>query len=372
MAHTCRYDPIDEVIRVGEEGQLWVGEDGGLVGSLTAVADGSLASLRRAVVRADRYLGLGAEVSLTLYDIPEEQLLVDEEAFNPPQFQLTVLPDRCLITCTELAEIGVRFDRFEITAILVPVLARQRLTAVDFSAYEERSFTVLDLTMEVLGRGRTLGVAAAAAQDVLALWEATFGGALSAAAALDLLRAGRPYLLVGQPESDWLEAKREPYRLDEPEQQLELAKDVASLANAPAGGVLVVGLATIKRDGTDVIAAVRAIPAEMLSAERYRRVIRRFVYPPPEGLTVEFFETGQAKGILVVSVPDQPAENRPLLVLGAIVGDKVSGSHVSIVRRYGDATTAVHPAALHSLLAAGRAALAGEWRHNAAGSVGDT
>jgi hypothetical protein len=81
---TCRYDRAEEAIWVGDEGRLWVGEDGGLVGARDAVSDGSLASLRAAVRRADYYLGLGSEVRVTLYDAPEDQLLIDEEVFNPP------------------------------------------------------------------------------------------------------------------------------------------------------------------------------------------------------------------------------------------------------------------------------------------------
>ena len=91
----------------------------------------------------------------------------------------------------------------------------------------------------------------------------------------------------------------------------------------------------------------------------YRRIIEKLVYPPPEALGVELVETEPGKGILAISVPRQPPELRPLLVLGAIAGDKVLGSHVSIVRRRDDATQDTDPAAIHSLLAAGRAALGG-------------
>ena len=357
---SCRYDRAEEVIWVGDRGRLWVGEGGGLVGARDVVSRGSLASLRAAVGRADHYLGVGSEVRVTLYDAPEDQLLVDEEAFSPPPVEIIVLPDRCLVTCTVVAEIGTHFDRFELTTQLSAVLARRRLVVVELSVHDEVSITVAHLTCEVGGRGRTLGDVADAADDVLALWEATLRGGLFASTAVDLVRAQRPELLVGQAESSWLEAKREPYRLDEPEQQLELAKDVAALGNTQHGGVLLIGLATTRRDGLDVVSKVRPIPLGLIDPGRYRRVIERFVYPPVEGLDIERVEVEPRKGVLVIVVPHQPPEARPLLVLGAVVGDKIVGSHVSIVRRRGDATTTTHPAALHSLLAAGRAALAGE------------
>lgn len=356
---TCRYDRSEEVIWVGDEGRLWVGEDGGLVGARDAVSRGSLASLRAAVQRASHYLGLGTEVGITLYDAPEDQLLVDEEAFNPPPVEITVLPDRCLVTCTMVADLGTRFDRFELTAQLAAVLARRRLIVVELSVHDEVAITVAHLTCELRGRGRTLGDGADAADDVLALWDAALSGGLSAATTVDLIRAQRPELLVGQAESNWLEVKQEPYRLGERAQEFELAKDVAALGNTLNGGILVIGLATTKREGVDVISKVRPIPVGLIDPARYRGVIDRLVYPPAEGLVIERVETEPGKGVLVIVVPDQPAEVRPLLVLGAVIGEKIIGSHVSIVRRRDDATTATHPAALHSLLAAGRAALAG-------------
>ncbi len=355
----ARYDRDEEAIVVDGGGRLWVGETGGLVGARQLVSGASLSSLRAAVQRADYYLGFGSEVDLTLYEVDEALLAADEDAFNPPSFHVTVLPDRCLITCTVGAELGARFDRFEVTARLAPVLRRRKLVVLEMSVYEETAITVAHLTCEIRGRGRTLGDAAEAADDVLALWEATLGGGLSAATALDLLRAQRPELLVGQPEAPWLEAKRAPYRLDAPDQELELAKDVAAMANSSDGGLVVIGLATARRDGHDVVAKVRPVPMDLVDARVYRRVIDRLVYPPPEGMLVERIEVEPDKGLLVVAIPHQPPELRPLLVLGTVVGAKVVGSHVSIVRRRDDATIQTHPAALHSLIAAGRAALSG-------------
>lgn len=359
-AVVCRYDRSEEVIRIGSDGCLWIGEDGGFVGARDAVSRGSLASLRTAVQRADYYLGLGPEVGIMLYDAPQDLLLQDEEAFNPPAVELNVLADRCLVTCTQVAELGTRFDRFELAAQLSRVQLRRRLVVVDLSVHDETTTTIAHLTCEIRGRGRTLGDVADSADDLLALWSATLSGGLSTSTALDLLRARRPELLVGQTESSWLEAKREPHRLQEADQQLELAKDVAALGNTANGGILVIGLATTKRDNADVIAKVRPIPVGLIDPAGYRRVIDRFVYPPIEGLTIERIEIDHGAGLLVVAVPEQPPEVRPLLVLGAVVGKNVVGSHVSIVRRRGDSTTATHPAALHSLLAAGRAALAGQ------------
>lgn len=69
--------------------------------------------------------------------------------------------------------------------------------------------------------------------------------------------------------------------------------------------------------------------------------------------------------MLVVSVPPQADELQPFLVRGAIVAGKFKGSYISIVTRRGEDTVATDPAAIHSLLVAGKAALRGERRRPA-------
>jgi hypothetical protein len=59
----------------------------------------------------------------------------------------------------------------------------------------------------------------------------------------DALAAGRPERLIGARKCAWLDAKGQPYQLDQPRSAAELAKDVAALANT-GGGVIVVGLRT--------------------------------------------------------------------------------------------------------------------------------
>jgi hypothetical protein len=49
------------------------------------------------------------------------------------------------------------------------------------------------------------------------------------------------------PEGTWLEGKSKPYLLSEEPQKWELAKDVASFANAEAGGLIVIGVRTERR-----------------------------------------------------------------------------------------------------------------------------
>ena len=55
-------------------------------------------------------------------------------------------------------------------------------------------------------------------------------GELVARSARDLVRGGKAAVLVGQPESSWLDVKQQPYRIDSEKDKFELAKDVAAFA----------------------------------------------------------------------------------------------------------------------------------------------
>lgn len=112
------------------------------------------------------------------------------------------------------------------------------------------------LTVKIEPRGRTVGDALTVGDDLYALWMASLGGSLNPETVADLVRAQRPQLLTGQPESVWLEAKGGAYDLSSTLSQLELGKDVAALANRGDGGILLIGLTTGKTQGVDTIKKV--------------------------------------------------------------------------------------------------------------------
>jgi hypothetical protein len=95
--------------------------------------------------------------------------------------------------------------------------------------------------------------------------------------AREALRAGRPERLIGTRECAWLDAKGQPYQLDQPRSAAELAKDVAALANI-SGGVIVVGLRTRKAGSSEVIDEVRPVPAGLIDRDRYRKLVRERVF----------------------------------------------------------------------------------------------
>lgn len=201
-----------------------------------------------------------------------------------------------------------------------------------------------------------------AGREARVLLEALRGGPISSNGVIHVLRARLPQLLRGLPESEWLEVKSQPYDLGAPGDaaKIELAQDVARFANGEVDAVLVVGFTTTKSSGIEQIDSVKPAKLKALPVDRYRAVIDSRIFPTIEGLTVEQIDMGNERGLLMIVVPAQPQEYKPFLVHGAIVGDKVEGSFISIVRRRSEGSVTVNASQVHAMLAAGRALLRGD------------
>jgi hypothetical protein len=175
----------------------------------------------------------------------------------------------------------------------------------------------------------------------------TLGGVIEA-----LLWA--PSFMIGQPESEWLEAKRQPYDLQKSPQRIELAKDIAALANAD-GGILIFGFSTSKKDGKDVINRVETVPLKQVSKRRYLQTIRTRVFPMPQGLEVVTLGTGEV-GLAYVLVPKQREELKPFFMKDALTKGGVKATSLVIPVRVGAHVEYDSPEGIHSLIVAGRAA----------------
>jgi hypothetical protein len=322
--------------------------------SLSVAAPASLTELRNAL---DRYRATEYDIEATLEvaDVSADEI---EELASWPATSFELAHEHTFLVITQVVDRNERFDEMEIRALLAPLLKRNRLTFVSFDQDPQQFATVGRATIEINPRGLTVGEAFRLGEEIAALWDAALFGVLTPSTVIDLLRAGRTGVLIGQPENEWLEAKGSPYLLDEDFAKVELAKDVAALANERHGGLLIVGLQTSKEQGKDVIRRQRPVRLSMLNPARHRRTLDRRVYPPVEDLVVEAVEVETDKGVLFISFPPQPDELKPFLVTGAISSGKLFGTHVSLVRRRHDDTLPSSPAAIHSLLVAGRAALA--------------
>jgi hypothetical protein len=137
-----------------------------------------------------------------------------------------------------------------------------------------------------------------------------------------VLGAGRLEALVGMRECSWLDAKREPYKLGNPQQNAELLKDTVALANA-RGGVLVIGLETTKQDGRDVITGLRPVEEKKINVEQVRMLIRSRSYPHIRDLSVDWIPADATTGFLVIDVPAQPETEKLFIVKGRSNGEGV-------------------------------------------------
>ncbi len=173
------------------------------------------------------------------------------------------------------------------------------------------------------------------------------------------LRAGKPRELLGVAECSWLDAKGGIYQLDDPAGAEELVKDVAGFANARTGGLVLVGFSTKKQHDGEILDAVRPVPRTQVDLDRYRKLIRERVIPPPRGVDVDWIDCGSGSGVLVIDVPAQPVACLPYVVPGPTRTAKVSRMSVAVPVREGDATPWLPQAELQRLLAAGWTATGG-------------
>ncbi|MFJ6897378.1 hypothetical protein [Streptomyces hokutonensis] len=174
-----------------------------------------------------------------------------------------------------------------------------------------------------------------------------------------LCHGGAPDALVGLEESDWLEVKSQGYDLDNVKDKIELAQDVSRFANSETGGILAVGYRTKKNRNGELISKCTPIYGRFAQVARYRATIDSRVFPPIDGLAIRASPHNEG-WVLTVFVPPQTEENKPFLVHGAIVGGKVEGAFISIVRRRGEASIPITGPAIHSMLSAGRSILRGK------------
>lgn len=206
-------------------------------------------------------------------------------------------------------------------------------------------------------RGKTIGDLIRINHDAVALLKAMDGGGLTLERTVDLVRGGRAGALVDQQEGAWFDGKRAPYRLEDETQKWELAKDVASFANALGGGVIVLGAKTrAARDG-DVVSEISDIDLTLIPMPSYRGIIMARVHPAIERLELLTVDHGGGRGVGLIHIPPQSDSRKPFLMRGAIVRNRVRTGFVSIPIRDGESTRYSDLTEIYGLLQAGRAIL---------------
>ncbi len=240
-----------------------------------------------------------------------------------------------------------------------PLLRRAKYVLVEVDAEQYTSTTpfVHDLCFTMPTRGKTMQDIYTVAEQISTLFGAADTGALRRDTALELLRAGHANLLIGQPESDWLDVKSDHYDLSAERGKISLASAVARFCNGEGGGIVLVGMDTKRIPGGELIKSVRPVPIDVQTLRRYRQAIENRLFPFPYALQLDTVETSPGQGLVIVSVPAQEEELKPFLVHGAIVDGRVEGAYISIVRRSGEDSIPISAQQIHSTLAAGRALL---------------
>jgi hypothetical protein len=356
-----------------------------LIGSVEGIGSASVATTRSALARLRggipkaRDLGIPEKDRLTervwlgLHETEEEyreQLEEDDEGWFPdipPTSPALLLEGDRLLVRVEVAS-GEKPDIDQVRHLLTPFFERRsavfELAVVVIPAYEGGGFT---LTIDIdrrHPRGSTVRDLWTLGDEARALVRAADGDEIPRTGALDLICAGRWDLFKGHLETEWLEAKGDPYdHLEEnlgKSWPLELAKDVATFANAPHGGIIVIGMVTNDRGDGDVIEGYKEFDLKRVKASTYRKYIAQFVYPRVEGFEVRRIEGKEGHGLAALVIPAQPESSKPFLVQG-IVGDrKTMGAHILLPVRREDDTALMDAGDIHARLRLGEQVIRGE------------
>ncbi len=321
------------------------------------------AALRRALCRARWAEGPEWEIGLYISDV--ELSLYDHEYSPVSGVSLILDPDESLVVdvqtfMRDYPEDDPDLD-LKMRRLLAPLLLRYRAEFVSLAVSDHyvTSPWLVEIRIRPSVRGRTVGDLLDLGQAIEDLVEAAegHGPGLVRESVRDLLRGGRPDILLGQPEGPWLDVKQQCYDLASPHGKIALAQAVARFANAETGGLVVIGMSTKAVPGGEIIKAVTAVSADGVVVRRHAQVIADRLFPPPDLMTVEAVTLPTGGQLILIDVPPQPEELKPFLVHGAIVDGKVEGAFISIVRRRGEDSIPITGQAIHSTLAAGRALL---------------
>jgi hypothetical protein len=274
---------------------------------------------------------------------------------QPRRFELRFIFDQP----RDMAEDSDEAEGRRLAALLTPLVSAQRgwVKAIWLhpDAYEPP--WPFNIVLSLPLGGWTIERVAGLVDSAIGLLQAVSAGELSRSVALQVLRANHPDALLGQHESLYLDVKQTHYDLDTAHGEIALAQAVARFANAEHGGLLIVGMRGKKVSGGEIVSKITPVAVTGRDVRRYRLAIERRLFPLVDGLEVFAVDAPGGGSLLTVHIPPQAEELKPFLVHGAIVGGKVEGAFISIVRRRDEHSVPITAPAIHAMLAAGRALL---------------
>lgn len=165
--------------------------------------------------------------------------------------------------------------------------------------------------------------------------------------------------VLGEPETEHLDFKEQPYLLNTDKGRWELAKDVAALANS-GGGCLVIGVgtATPADREEEVASEIKPFPAALADVQQMRTTIDATsgVYPVLKRVEIRRLPRDGSKVLAIVRVPAQDEDDLPFVVVRMVEGDEKRGVGIGVPLRSGPHTYWVPPGQLHRDLSDGRRA----------------
>ena len=350
------YEPDEEAYRIEGGPEIRFARDDSLVMSLEGVREVSVAHFQNALRRSEEYYGQYI-MSLFISDVPAAEF--DPEV-SPKEVWLGYEQGKLSVS----AGFGVDPEKSpktaDLMALIDPILKRWHADFDGSWRDDDGPLLSVFVSASLQGGSRSVGELYELGTELQLLLSAVSGEmSLTALTATDLIKAAQAEVLLGQPEGIWLDAKREPYKLGSDAEKWELAKDVAAFANTGADALLVLGLDTTKSANGDVLTTARPFPLAKMDVEQVRAALRERLTPDIPDIDVGVVSSKQNAdyGYGWIFIPAQGRELQPFLVRGALIGGAWYGTHISIPVRSGEDTAYTDPAAVHSMLAAGRIAL---------------
>ncbi|WP_272476968.1 AlbA family DNA-binding domain-containing protein [Baekduia alba] len=318
------------------------------------LAPASVASLRAALRRLDAFTRIDQVITFRLSPLLPEDFSID--LFTPYRpVGLVWAGGELVVECQ--IEASPRTSEEEVERAVEAAATRLDGAAGDIEWYVTRSGSGGTFTTWLPWRGQTVGELIEVGERARAIVAAILAGDLDASNVAALIRTGAPEILLGEYEGQWLAAKSVPYRLDEVPEQLELGKDVAAMANA-GGGLLVLGAVTKRRPGGgEEIVKLNGCVSGAVNQREYRHVVSQVIHPPPVGVRIDITPL-RDRELILVEVPEQPADFAPFLVDGSTGGKKATGLGFTWPIRSGADTTAPAIQTIHSLRSSWRGVVA--------------
>jgi hypothetical protein len=133
----------------------------------------------------------------------------------------------------------------------------------------------------------------------------------------EILSGGGFNSLIGKIENHWFECKKAPYFLENAKHKQELAKDIAGMANAD-GGIILIGVKTEKNEihfGDEVV-KINPFAQNLVNHQDYINIVNSRTYPNIINIKIEWFKSASDNnlGIVAIEIPPQPISVKPFLL----------------------------------------------------------